>query len=360
MGWRYFSVGTNTWDDKVELYPSDFTGGQAIGAGCSGSALFHVRDPAVAEPLSFDTLRPLHRVLVAEWDGNAVYAGFILDVDEDLDAGTVTVSHTDVWWLWAYRYLLNVHGDGAQTAADVTFSNLTLATLANRIVAKGLQADPAVRYSLPMIFTADVAGANSRRYEGFKFMSVEDALDEVMSTNGGPDVAFDVRWGPGTTALEWVMRSGALTTGLWEWDATVAKREVHGLKFKTDASKVTNKVIGTGEGSERNILVRDDSSFVTTAPALERVVSYSDMDNVGQLQARVTADLNANNAPTQQMSFRIPVTGTVKVGDLILGGTCRVKTSGIYFLGAGWHEWRLIKFDFDRDWITLQMQQIGG
>jgi len=310
--------------------------------------------------MTWARIAPLERVLVAEWDGNAVYAGFILEVDEDLDAGIVTIQHTDVWWIWAFRYLLNIHGNGAQTASDVTFSNLTLATLANKIVAKGLQAEPADRYSLPMIFTADVAGANSRRYEGFKFTSVEDALDEVMKTNGGPDVAFDVRWGPGTTALQWVMRSGALTTGKWEWDATAPKTEVSRIKFKTDASKVTNKVIGAGEGSERNILVRDDSSFNTTAPALERVESYSGMSDAGQLQARVTADLNAHNNPTQQLSFRIPVTGAVKVGDLILGGTCRVKTSGIYGLSAGWHEWRLIKFTFDRTWIYLQMQQIGG
>ena len=358
--WRYFSVGTATWEDKVELYPSEFTGGRAIGTGTSGTATFHVRDPKVAEPMTLTTIMPLQRVLVAEWDGNAVYAGFITGIEEDLDAGTVALEHTDVWWLWKYRYLLNVHGNGAQTAADVTFFNLTLATLANRIVAKGLQADPPERYSLPMIFTADVAGANSRRYEGFKFTSVEDALDEVMNTNGGPDVDFDVRWGPGTTALEWVMRSGALTTGLWEWDATALRTEVSGLRFRTDASKVTNKVIGTGEGSGRKILVRDDSSFTTTAPALERVESYSDMQDAGQLQARVTADLNASNEPTQQMSFRIPVTGAVKVGELILGGTCRVKSSGIYALSAGWHDWRLIQFDFDRDWITLQMQQIGG
>lgn len=360
MGWRYFSVGTATWDDKVELYPSDFTGGRAIGTGSSGRATFRVRDPKVAEPMTIDRIRPLERVLVAEWDGNAVYAGFIISVDEDLDAGTVDIRHTDVWWMWAYRYLLNVHGNGAQTAAPVTFSNLTLATLANRIVAKGLQADPMARYTLPMIFTADVAGADSRSYEGFKFQRVDDALDEVMKTDGGPDVDFDVRWGPGTTALQWVMRSGALTTGLWEWDATAPKAEAQGIKLATDASKVTNKVIGTGEGSERNILVRDDSSFTGTAPALERVESYSDIKDPGQLQSRVTADLNTHNAPTQQMSFRIPVGGAVKIGDLILGGTCRVKSSGLYFLSAGWHDWRLIQFDFDRKWITLQMQQIGG
>lgn len=360
MAWRYFSISTDTWSSKVELYPSEFSGGRAIGTGCSGTATFKVKDPKVAEPMSFQTTMLLERVLVAEWDGNAVYAGFIVAVDEDQDAGTMTIQHTDIWWLWAYRYLLNVHGNGAQTADDVTFSNLTLATLANRIVSKGLQAEPAGRYALPMIFTADVAGANSRRYEGFKFTSVEDALDEVMKTNGGPYVDFDVRWGPGTEALQWVMRSGTLAGGLWEWDATTVKKEISKLRLRTDATKVTNKVIGTGEGSGRSILVRDDSSFTGIAPALERVESYSDMADGGQLQQRVTADLNASNAPTKQLSFRIPVGGAIKIGDLALGGTCRVKSSGFYHLDAGWRDWKLIQYDFDRKWINLQMQQIGG
>jgi len=319
-----------------------------------------VRDAKVAEPLSVVTLAPLERVLVAEFDGNAVYAGFITGIDEDIDAGTVTVDHTDIWWLWQARHVLTVRGDGDQSAAPMTWTNRTLATLANIIVRRGMDGLPAERYELPIITNADVAGSDSRVYYGYKFESVMDALQELMDTGGGPDIDFDVQWSGYPHSLRWVMRSGALTQGLWEWDTTAGVTEVSKLRMRTDALKVAHRVIGAGEGTERKMLVRDDDSFTTTAPALERVVNYSSMSDGAQLQARVTSDLQTSNDPTQQISFRIPVGGSVKPGDLILGGTARLKTSGIYFLDAGWHDWRLIQWDFDRDWITMQMQEIGG
>lgn len=360
MGWKYYSISTSTWGDKVRLFPTQFTGGRALNTGSSGMATFHGRDVQVAGPITIDTIRPLERVLVAEWDGNAVYAGFIQSITEDLDAGTITVNHTDIWWLWKFRYLLHVHGNGAQTATPVTFSNLTLASIANRIVAKGLDAEPAARYDLPLIFTADVAGTDSRSYEGFKFPRVDYTLQEVIDTEGGPDVEFDNRWALGVETIEWVMRSGDLTSGFWEWDATAPMTDVRRLKLTTDASKVSNKFIGTGEGSGNKMLVRDASAFTGTAPALERVESFSAIKDGGELQARANAEVNAKNGPTQQLSFQIPVTGAVKVGELILGGTARVKSSGLYFLSAGQHDWRLIQFTFDRDWITMQFQEIGG
>lgn len=360
MGWKYYSVSTDTWGGKVELPAFDFTGGRTLNTGNGGRAVFRVRDAWVAEALNVVTLAPLERVLVAEFDGNAVYAGFITGIDEDIDAGTVTVDHTDIWWLWKARHVLTVRGDGDQSAAPMTWTNRTLATLANIIVRRGMDGLPTNRYELPIITNADVAGAYSRTYYGYKFESVMDALQELMDTDGGPDIDFDVQWSGYPHSLRWVMRSGALTSGLWEWDATAAKSEVSQLKLKTDALKVANRVIGAGEGTERKMLVRDDDSFTTTAPALERVVNYSSMSDGGQLQARVTSDLQTSNDPTQQISFRIPVSGSVKPGDLILGGTACVKTSGLYFLDEGWHDWRLIQWDFDRDWITMQFQMIGG
>jgi len=339
----------------------DFSGGRALNSSVGGSATFKVNDPFVAEVVTVETISPLERMLVAEEDGNAVYAGLILDVDEDLDAGTVTVSHQDVWWLLAHRYLLMARGAGAPSGAPFTLTSKTLETIAFRIVANGMDGDPADRYELPLIMNADVSGTESRTYEGFKFITVEDALQEIIKTEGGPDVDFDTQWDNGTETFRWVMRAGALTQGLWEWDATAPETEVFGAKLRTNADKVTNRVYGGGEGSGEDLMVRSAESFSgSTAPAIERFESYQEMHSGGQLQGRTNADLAAHNQPTQQFTFKIPVGGTVKLGDLILGGTCRVKTSGFRFLDAGWHDWRLIQYDFDRTWITMQMQMIGG
>ncbi|QSZ49573.1 hypothetical protein [Arthrobacter sp. D5-1] len=359
-GWRYFSVSTGTWGGKIELPAFNFTGGRRLNGGTGGTATFKVGDPSVAEVVTAASITPLERILVAEWDGNAVYAGFITSVAEDQDEQTVTVTHQDIWWLWQRRHVLSVRGDGAQSAPAMTYSNRTLATLANLVVARGMNGTPAARYALPLIMNADVAGPHSRTYYGYKFESVADALQELMDTDGGPDIDFDVQWDSGTGSFRWVMRSGSLTSGEWEWDATATHMEVHGLKLDTTAEDVTNRVIGRGEGSGEDILVRAADSFTGTAPALESVPSFSGTSNAAQLQSRVTGALNAANEPVQQISFKIPAGGDVKIGQFILGGNAHLKTSGLRFLSAGWHDWRLIQFDFDRDWITLQFQQIGG
>jgi hypothetical protein len=362
---RFFSVSTSTWADKIELPAADFKAGRALNAGVGGSATFQMEDPGVAEVVTKAAITPLERVLVAEEDGNAVYAGMIYEVDEDPDAGTITVNHHDaVWWIMARRHLLNVRGAGAPKGTPIVWTNQTLASLAYLIVAKGLVGDPSSRYDMPIVLTASVAGAESRTYEGFKFITVEDALQEVIKAGSGPFVDFDVHWNAGY--LEWGMRAGGLTPGeteeaLWEWDGTAAKRELFRPKLNTNAEKVSNLVIGTGEGSGEDLMAASAQSFAGSAyPALEKVESFQDMHNAQQLQSRTTAELNAHNEPTQQLSFEIPVGGTVKLGDFILGGTCRVKINKVLFLDHDWINWRLIQYDFDREWITLHMQQIGG
>jgi len=357
---RYFSVSAATWGDKIEMPAFEFGGSRALNVGRSGSATFHVKDPAVSEVVTLESIAPLARVLVAEEDGNAVYAGFIVDIDEDLHGGTVTVGHYDIWWILARRYLLANRDGTAPSGSPLTWGARSLATLANLVVAKGMDGDPADKYDLPLIMSADVAGPYSRTYEGYKFITVEDALQEIINTYGGPYVDFDVRWAAGTETLEWVMRSGDLTSGFWEWDATAEKSEVSQPRLKTNADKIANRVIATGEGSGEDMIARSASLFIDDMPAIERVSSYQDIHDGAQLQDRAWSDLYSANQTTKQFSFKIPVGGTVKLGDLILGGTCRVKTTGFRFLGAGWNNWRLIQYDFDREWITLQMQMIGG
>lgn len=362
---KYFSVSTSTWADKIELPAATFTGGRALNAGVGGSAKFQMGDEGVAEAVTKASITPLERVLVAEEDGNAVYAGIIYEVDEDPADGTITVKHHDaVWWILARRYLLNVRGAGAPKGTPIVWTNQTLATLAFLIVKKGLVGDPAAQYDMPIVLKDTVAGTESRTYEGFKFITVEDALKEVINADGGPFVDFDVHWNAGK--LEWGMRAGGLTPietdeALWEWDGTAALTELLRPKLNTNADDVANLVIGTGEGSGEDVMAAAAQSFGGAAyPALEKVESFQDMHSAQQLQGRTTAELNANNAPTQQLSFEIPVGGDVKLGDFILGGTCRVKTNKFLFLGDDWINWRLIQYDFDREHITLHMQQIGG
>lgn len=357
--WKYYSVSTANWADKIEIPAMEFTGGRALNAGRDGSTTFDVSDKEVSELVTATSVATLERVLVATWLENAVYAGFITDIDEDKDAGTCTATHSDIWWLLQRRYLLNSRDNNAAAADPIAWTGQPLAALANYVVNRGQLGDPADRYNLPIAFSYEPGGATANRaYYGYEFTSVTDALDDIIKSSGGPFVEFDSRWTGGTTSLEWSMRSGQLTDGYWEWDATAPKTAVSGLKLKTSAQKVSNKVYGTGEGTEAARPVRTASSF-TTAPALERVDNYGSK-TIPELVSRTNAGLAASNQPTKQISFDIPVDGAVSVADLKLGGTAHLKTAGFRQLSDGWHDWRLIQFDFNRETISLQFQQIGG
>jgi hypothetical protein len=360
MAWKCYSVSTDTWGDWIELPAEELSGGRALNVGSSGSSSFKVGDPAVAEVVTDATSEPLGRALVFEHDGVVMYVGLIQDAEHDVDSGVLSLPSTDIWWLWQYRHVLAMHGAGAQSLPPLVYSGLSLATIAKYAVFEGQDAGPSARYALPIVWPADVAGSDSRAYYGYKFPSVADALDELMKTDGGPDIDF-VPQRSSAGKLEWLMRAGTLTSGLWEWDTTAGKSEVVGLKLTKSGGKVTNKVIATGEGAGEDLLVKAEESFASSLfPALERVASYQGINDRDQLSARARADLATSNEPTRQLSFRIPVDGAVKVSELVLGGTARVKTAGVRHLADGWSDWRLIKFEFDRDWVTLQFQQQGG
>ncbi len=361
MAWRYYSVSSLTWKDWIELPADQCTGGRALNTGVPGVVTFNVADPKVDEVVTDYTIEPLARVLVAAWDDIVKYAGYILDPVHDVDRGTVTADLRELWWIFNSRHVLRVHGEGSQLAEPIAYAGKSLATIAKGVILEGANAEPQERYALPIAFPPDVPGDDARTYEGFKFMSVADALDELMKTDGGPDIDLSPEKSPEGN-LEWEFRAApGLGYNPREWDTTASGSEVFGITFTYAGSGVSNKVIGTGEGSGRSLLVKSaDSMAGTRYPAIERVTSYQGIKEPGPLEARTRADLAVSDRPTSQLSFKIPCDGPVEVSDLILGGECRVKTKGVKNLPDGWSTWRLIQYTFDRDTVTLQMQPQGG
>jgi len=357
--WSVYTVSSDSWGDRVKLPADGLSGGRALNKGADGSTNFRVSDPGVRRLVTSGVVEPLERSLVIDWDGTPVYAGLILDSEHDVDAGSLNISSVDIWWIFQYRHVLGMHGAGAEKLT-LTYSGLSLPTIAKKVIQEGSDAAPLARYALPIVWEADLAGSAGRQYFGYKMPSVADALDELMKTDGGPDIDFVPRWNS-ARELELVMRSGDLSQGMVEWDTTVSKSDVIGLKVKKSGAKVTNKVIGTGEGSGEDILVKAEESFAgANYPALERVSSYQGISDVNQLSARARADLATSNEPTRQLSFKIPTDGSVKITDLTLGGNVRIKTRDVWHMPDGWSNWRLISYTFDREYITPQFQPVGG
>lgn len=359
MSWKVYSVSTSTWKDRIAVPADTFSGGRQLNATSQGAATFLTKNAKVREVVTPVTMAKLRRALIVEWAGTPVYAGLIVDTSRDVFTGVLEVQLADIWWIWKARHVLAMHGSGVEKLPPLVFTG-HLATIAKQAIQEGMDAAPLARYDLPIVWEPDLSGPHTREYYGYNFPSVADALDEIIKTDGGPDIDFPPQWGP-DYGFQWAMRSGNLVSGYWEWDATTRKTDVIGIKESGSASNVANKVIGTGEGSGEDILVKAEESFATSDfPALERVVSYSGIKNRDQLAARARADVEASNEPTQQLSLSIRPDGAVPVSDLLLGGTVRVKLEDAFYVPNGWSDWRLLGFDFDRESVNLQLQQQGG
>ncbi|WOH20122.1 hypothetical protein IRJ34_07300 [Paenarthrobacter sp. GOM3] len=359
MAWKVFSVSTSTWGDRIEVPADTFSGGRQLNATSPGAATFLTKNAKVREVVTPVTMAKLRRALVVEWNRIPVYAGLIVDTDRDVFTGVLEVQLADLWWIWKSRHVLPMHGAGVEKLPPLVFTG-HLATIAKKAIQEGMDAAPLARYDLPIVWEDDLPGPYTREYYGYKFPSVADALDELIKTDGGPDIDFPPQWAP-DFKLQWAMRSGNLVGGYWEWDATTKKTDIIGIKEKGSGANVANKVIGTGEGSGEDILVKAEESFATSDfPALERVVSYSGISNRDQLAARARADVEAQNEPTQQLSVSIRPDGAVAPSELLLGGTVRVNLKEAFYVPNGWSDWRLLGFTFSEDSVDLQLQQQGG
>lgn len=359
MTWKVFSVSTSTWGDRIEVPADTFSGGRQLNVTSPGAATFLTKNPKVREVVTPVTMAKLRRALVIEWNRIPVYAGLIIDTSRDLFTGVLEVQLADLWWIWKSRHVLAMHGAGVEKLPPLVFTG-HLATIAKKAIQEGMDAAPLARYALPIVWEADLPGPDVREYYGYNFPTVSDALDELIKTDGGPDIDFPPQW-TADYELQWAMRSGNLVSGYWEWDATTRKTDVIGIKESGSGADVANKVIGTGEGSGEDILVKAEESFATSDfPALEKVESYSGIKNRDQLAARARADVESKNEPTEQLSLSIKPDGAVPVSDLLLGGTARVNLQDAFYVPNGWSDWRLLGFSFTRDAIDLQLQQQGG
>lgn len=356
--WRVFSVSTLDWSTKVRVTPASFPWGRALNGGKGGSATFKLGDPAVAETANTTTLAPWSRMLVAEYSGLIVYAGLITGTEYDRDSQTLTVTHEDLWAVMSRRLMAGLVANGVQTTALV-YTGVTLAQLAKLAVYQGN--DDAARFNLPIALPTDETGTVAQTYYGYHLPTVASVLNDLIGTEGGPDLDFFPRWRT-DDSVEWLMRSGVVTDGQWEWDVTAPKSQASGLKERRDGTQMANRVVALGEGSEKNMILRvDDASATSSFLPLDAVTTYKDETSGTRLEARGRADRRARDEPTTQVSMDVQMDADFAVYMLRLGGTVKWKTQGDPYFPDGWKSSRLIEFSGDlTDKVHLEFQTVGG
>jgi hypothetical protein len=346
MAYRYYVCNTETGNVILEVYPT--TAGtwmhrlNADGTPAYSHDFLLTANPGLKAPDGKYRTRSWHSTLVVEWAGQVLYAGVVQSREYDEDSNTLTIYHGDVRAVLGKR--TTFRQDGYSGAADpLVFNNLTLASIATGLVKAGTTGAGGAA-DLPIVFGSSTnTGTHDRKYHDYDLMLVDDALTEVQNVIDGPDIDFDPSWDDDHN-LQWTMRAGQLTAGVYEFNMTAPQRKLQAVKYRLDATKKANRVYAVGAGSEKKMLVATASDPTMTVPLLERVESYKQTKTMSRLQGHADADLATFNAPTRQHSASMQV---ADAGDLKLGATFRLYYSGNAWIPDGWLELRLIGYGPD-------------
>lgn len=343
MTYRVVLVEAGTWKQRMDLTPLSGPWARGLNAGKSGQMTLQAGDLDEAFIVIPDTTWPLLNWVVIEWDGTPVYAGVVTDTEYDWKTKQVTLSHSDIWWYWSKRFVLNDRTSNFPKGS-IDWSGLRGATLAKRAIQAGLNGGSDPDYALPIVFLGDgAAGSMSRTVHGYNLETVLDVLEELMEADDGFDLDFVPSWSSSGT-LQLVMAVNSFKDRVLEWDLDAEDTPVQSLKFRVAGSGITTGIYGVGEGSEKNMLAHVNRVSGTAYPALETMASFKEINTVARLASRVRGLRRASSGAMRQVDMSVLASGSPGLGSFHLGSLVRWRAENDTWLPSGWSEnWELLE-----------------
>lgn len=312
---------------------------------------------------------PWQSWIVIEWKAHntntwhMVYAGVITEAAYDWAAKKLTLSHTDIWQLWAHR-IVTTDRTNTIASSKVAWSGLSAGTLIKRIVqnATSPYGSP-MMYAMPMVYPSDAAGTQALDVYGYSFEKASDLINDIITDENGPDIDFRPRWSSNDT-LEWVLEVNANKRILAEYNLGAEQSNVLGMTYRLNGAGLCEKMYGAGEGSERRTLVRQSDNETTEYLAMEDSVKFSSVTSLTRLQSMTTAARQARDGAIRQTEFTVFVDNEQPLNALALGGSIRWYSEEAKdpWLLSGWHELELIGFSgsLTSESINLTTQEMEG
>lgn len=152
----------------------------------------------------------------------------------------------------------------ASPVADLSYNNLTLRTIAKRMIENDLDRPG---HDLPIVLPPDdPPDTHQRNYYGYDLASVGERLLQLTQVINGPEIEFRPRFVDPETKLymQWEMRIGnprlGMLSGMHQWDYGSALSH---LDYDRDGSQQSMAHFQKGAGSERALWVsyQDDKSL---------------------------------------------------------------------------------------------------
>ncbi|AIY01216.1 hypothetical protein ART_1617 [Arthrobacter sp. PAMC 25486] len=366
---RVYVVDTITGQKMAELAVTDFSYKRVINGMGPGSATVRRGDSRNhGLNVRFYT-KPLRYMLVYEANFKPVYAGIITRRKYVKATGELALELKDVWWILGKRMAVE-HGTNAAAETILTWSGLSLGTIIKKLIQEAVwPARP--WYALPIVFPADVSGVHSRKYYGYNFATIADAISDLMATSGGPNVDFVPSWSG--EFLRLTLRTGSLGGNVWEYNLDAPDPGIYDVAATEDAESITTNAYSLGEGSEKNMLVRSHPDLSGSLPAIEKTESHKDISVATQLDALAQERIRTQAVPTEQFEASIrkdgepgpngeQVIGLPTVDQLRLGDTILTLNDTDEFLPTGATSHQIIEFSgsMGDPMVTLQFQPTGA
>lgn len=302
------------------------------------------------------------RCMLAVLDGdNVIEAGPIWWHTLDQGSSSLTVRAAGEWSIFDHRRVMGVVADGVAAAAwSQTYSALSLATIAKRLIQLLMTHTGG---NLPIVLPDDETAADdadhTRTYEGPDLGVAGERIRQLMSVEGGPDIAFEPRLTADRGGIEFVMRTGTEAdpmlhqhSGDWIWDAQVPRGQVHGIGVAVDATGVASRSWLTGEGMAASLLMEfADDPTLTSAnwPLLETVEARSTVTERATAASWARSNLAAHSRAWSTWTVDVLASSLTRNGTLVRPGDWGrlwVPRSHPYLgwkLAEGYYRTRLLK-----------------
>lgn len=358
MGYKVYTVSTANWADRIEIPAISCQWGRCLNEGFSGQATFTLADLGVVAAVSNGHLNVLQRCLVVEFNGNVIYAGLIWDSTYDRDTKRLSVSHSDIWSVWAVRMIAQDR-TGTIATWKQPFLGFSYRTLAKKLIQLGTTGPG--RF-IPIVYEPDVAGTEDRTYYGYNLDMVIDTIEELMNLDNGPDIDFRPEW-DGAGGIRWQMVTGNLSGngGVIEVNFSADNPEATGLVEKVSSREKATQVFGIGEGAGIDMLVRVGSGVLVDF-AVERAEQSKNIKSGTQLQEFVQGELRSRIPLIYQYEMSIQNTSPV------IQGTPATMRPGLIVrwyikddpkITKGWRDCTILRYsgDITTDFIKLESQE---
>ena len=375
--WSVTHRGVGSIDVDIPLNAAEFrrlerqvSGQYPSGSLFPGPGVFPVAETPVWK--AGDGLRPEFlsavepaRTFMAVLEGdNVICAGPIWAHDFDIGTGSLRVkAASDIRSIFDHRYVMGVIAGTAWAEWAVTYTGLSLGTIAKRLVELLMSHTGG---NLPIILPADETGpadeAHTRTFKGFELATTSARIDQLMGVLGGPDVAFEPRLSADRMGIEWVMRTGTEAQPLLTqagldhvWDSRVPRGGVSGLSVHRDGGGLASRSWATGGGTDQALLMgrADDPTLVNSGfPLLETTESRSSVSVQSTLDGWAAANLSASARPWMTWSATVrsdmsPLLGSYRTGDFAKVWVPKSHPYLSLLLPEGFHRARIVNFSGD-------------